>query len=123
MILVGLLHHRIYLSSIIYLSYIQGRPKWIPLYDRRTLIDGRSHKSTWSSIFDVDGSTVDAVDQDAFITRLQALAYRPCLGKYIDMIMRYIGICYDKNRALESLLDIIIIHHHYYDYYFIIRSS
>ena len=77
------MHIYIYLS--IYYNY-KGRPKWIPLYDRRTLIDGRSHKSTWSSIFDdaaVDGSTVDdAIDQETFIARIQALAYRPCLGTY-----------------------------------------
>ena len=89
-LLIYLLHVPIiYICIYVYLSIsynYKGRPKWIPLYDRRTLIDGRSHKSTWSSIFDdaVDGSTVDnAIDQETFITRIQALAYRPCLGTYI----------------------------------------
>ena len=103
------------MSVCLSISIITGRPKWIPLYNRRTLIDGRSHKSTWSSIFDdaVDDSTVvvDAVDQDTFIDRIQALAYRPCLGTHTYIRTKMMMLMMIE--LLNPHLLLLFVHHHH----------
>lgn len=55
-----------------------GRPKWIATYLDRQLIDGRSHTSRWSSIFQntKDGS----ISKTEFIDRFSKLQYQLCLG-------------------------------------------
>ena len=62
-----------------------GRPKWVPLYAYRKLIDGRDHTSPWAGIFTdgTDGGVVDgghSVDEATFIARVQALPYRMTMG-------------------------------------------
>lgn len=57
-----------------------GRPKWIPLYAERELIDGRRHESTWGALFG-DGS----LDARAFVDKVHALDYRPSMGPKVKV--------------------------------------
>lgn len=53
-----------------------ARPKWIPLYQYRRLMDGRDHKPKWMLIF----SGSDKVGIDQFHGILQTLPREVCLG-------------------------------------------
>ena len=53
-----------------------GRPKWVPLYAYRKLVDGRDHTSPWAEIFTSGGG----VDEAMFVARVQALPYRMTMG-------------------------------------------
>ena len=53
-----------------------GRPKWIPLYISRTLIDGRNHVAPWASIFQ-DKSKISKQD---FLKGIISLPYKNSLG-------------------------------------------
>lgn len=55
-----------------------GKPKWIPLYTSRTLIDGRQHKSSWSNIFGKDNAR--EISKFKFVSAIKALQARNSLG-------------------------------------------
>lgn len=74
-----------------------GKPKWIPVYASRRLIDGRNHMSKWSEIFFCTHNSaarnhlqsyVDLhleaynyeIGKSEFSNRLIRLPYTPCLG-------------------------------------------
>ena len=54
-----------------------GRPKWVPTYSYRKLIDGRDHHSAWSSIFDSEDSVIDEI---TFVNRIKKLPYQMNMG-------------------------------------------
>lgn len=54
-----------------------GRPKWVPLYAYRQLIDGRDHTSPWATIFGGDGQ---AINESTFVDRMKELPYRMTMG-------------------------------------------
>ena len=54
-----------------------GRPKWVPTYSYRKLIDGRDHHSAWSSIFDSEDSVID---ETTFVDRIKKLPYQMNMG-------------------------------------------
>ena len=54
-----------------------GRPKWIPTYSYRKLIDGRDHHSAWASIFDNEDSVID---ETTFVNRIRKLPYQMNMG-------------------------------------------
>eukprot|EP01041_Mallomonas_annulata_P012609 gene12609-26549_t len=62
--------------SRIFDNLSSGRPKWIPIYIERQLVDGRSHISPWKGIFENDNE----ISKEDFISRLRLLEYRACLG-------------------------------------------
>ena len=54
-----------------------GRPKWVPTYSYRQLIDGRDHHSAWASIFDSEDSVLD---ETTFVDRIKKLPYQMNMG-------------------------------------------
>ena len=59
--------------------------EWIPLYNRRTLIDGRSHESSWNQLFFHENLSQDldhqmSISVDTFVNRLKKLPGRNSLG-------------------------------------------
>lgn len=59
-----------------------GRPKWIPLYTERELIDGRRHESSWGKMF---AESDEILPRQAFFERLSSLEYRPALGPRVSV--------------------------------------
>lgn len=68
-----------------------GRPKWVPVYATRQLIDGRSHTSPWGRLFRDDPHSTEPFDDlhtepsrrlswAELQARIQALPSRGCLG-------------------------------------------
>jgi hypothetical protein len=69
-----------------------GKPKWVPVYANRQLIDGRSHMAPWSMLFyegemdftnfyeDIIATSSATISKDVFIDRMKKLPSRACLG-------------------------------------------
>jgi hypothetical protein len=66
-----------------------GKPKWVPVYPNRKLIDGRNHMSTWSLLFIDDNSMYRDLPQDdsfysiskhTFLKKLKELPSKLVLG-------------------------------------------
>jgi hypothetical protein len=54
-----------------------GRPKWVPVYSRRKLIDGREHFSSWSTVLFEDK---EEISQEEFVTSLKKIKSQMTLG-------------------------------------------
>lgn len=52
-----------------------GKPKWVPCYPYRQLIDGRDHTAPWAELFD-DGP----LTAETFTDRLNLLTFRSSMG-------------------------------------------
>lgn len=82
-----------------------GRPKWIPLYAERELIDGRRHESTWGALFEGD-----RLDATAFVDKVRGLDYRPSMGPRIkvddelddDAIMALFNVLADGAETISA---------------------
>jgi len=68
--------------SHIFDNLSSGRPKWIPLYCHRSLIDGRNHVSKWSSIF---ADEFTHLSSSEFVEKFLALKYEVCLGPALSV--------------------------------------
>lgn len=103
--------------SHIFDNLSSGRPKWIPLYSYRKLIDGRSHLAPWASIFHLtedcftstDTTSTDTlrigveVNKEEFAQRLQALPSRMVMGPSISVPTDE-GLSDEAVEALWSML-------------------
>ena len=53
-----------------------GKPKWIPLYAYRKLIDGRDHLPLWTQLFEANSE----LTRDEFIAKIKQMPYSSCIG-------------------------------------------
>ena len=63
-------------SAHVFDSLSAGRAKWVPTYSSRTLIDGRSEKAPWATIFD----SSEELDRITFTEKIQQLPYNMSMG-------------------------------------------
>lgn len=69
--------------SHVFDNLTSGRPKWIAVYRERGLIDGRTHTSRWSTMF--DNAIEGKLSKIEFFDRLTRLQYQMSLGPAVSV--------------------------------------